>query len=180
MTRPLIGLTGRRKKGRQIVGNLAGLEDADIDMYYCEYTRAVLAAGGVPVHLPLDVAPVDVVGRLDGLLMSGGTDIDPDRYGQESAPELIAPEAERDDFEFAVLDQAAELGVPTLGICRGLQVINVHAGGTLHQHVPEHAGFARIRLQAGCAVRRIPIGQLTPSPDRGPGRHRPASDRSWR
>lgn len=141
MTRPLIGLTGRRKKGNQIVGNLDTLADADIDMYYVDYTRAVLAAGGVPVHLPLDVAPADVVGRLDGLLLSGGADIGPDRYGHDPETDLYPPEPERDDFELAVLDQAAELHVPTLGICRGLQMLNVHAGGTLHQHVPTHAGF---------------------------------------
>lgn len=141
MNRPLIGLTGRRKKGNQIVGNLDSLADADLDVYFCDYTRAVLAAGGVPVHLPLDVAPADVVGRLDGLLLSGGADIGPDRYGHEPETDLYPPEQERDDFELAVLDEAVGHGVPTLGICRGLQMLNVHAGGTLHQHVPSHAGF---------------------------------------
>ena len=139
--RPLIGLSGRRKKGNQIVGNLDSLANADIDMYYCDYTRAVLAAGGVPIHLPLDVAPADVAYRLDGLLLSGGADIGPDRYGRAPETEDFPPEVERDAHELALLDEATEHGLPTLGICRGLQMINVHAGGTLNQHVPTHAGF---------------------------------------
>lgn len=137
--RPLIGLTGRRKKGGQIVNNLATMADVDFDMYYADYTRAVLAAGGIPIHLPIDVDPADVVDRLDGVLLSGGADIDPSRYGRE--PDGSDPsEAERDQYELSLLDRVHERELPTLGICRGLQMVNVHAGGTLHQHVPVHAG----------------------------------------
>ena len=139
--RPLIGLTGRRKKGDQLVGNLAVMADLDVDVYYADYARAVIEAGGLALHLPLEVDPVEVVGQLDGLLLSGGADIGPGHY--EAAPETddYPPEPARDEFELALLGAAIELALPTLGICRGLQMLNVHAGGSLHQHVPEHAGF---------------------------------------
>jgi len=139
--RPLIGLSGRRKKGNQIVDNLDTLAHLDIDLYYTDYARAVLSAGGLPVHLPLDVAPDEIAEHLDGILLSGGADIGPERYGTDPETDLYPPEAERDDFELALLGEAVARELPTLGICRGLQLINVHAGGTLHQHVPEHAGF---------------------------------------
>lgn len=139
--RPLIGLTGRRKKADRLAGNPEILGDLDFDMYYADYARAVLAAGGLPVHLPIDVDPADMAGHLDAVLLSGGADIEPDRYGATSDPETEAGEDERDRFELSLLDAATERGLPTLGICRGIQVVNVHAGGTLHQHVPVHAAF---------------------------------------
>ncbi|KAG1648552.1 putative glutamine amidotransferase [Nymphon striatum] len=71
--------------------------------------------------------------------MTGGTDIDPARYGAERSEHVLETVSARDDYEFATLMAAAARSLPTLGICRGLQAINVHAGGTLHQHVPEHA-----------------------------------------
>ena len=140
-TRPLIGLTGRRKRGDQIVGNLPVLSEFPIDMYYANYAQAVTDAGGLPMHIPVDVDPTDVVEHLDGLLLTGGADVGPERYGHASETDLYPPEAERDDLELGLLDIAAERELPVLGICRGFQLINVQAGGTLHQHVPEHAGF---------------------------------------
>lgn len=139
MSAPLIGLTGSRIPGRNITGNLDVLHESPIDIFYADYSRAVIAAGGIPVFLPLDLEPAHVVDRLDGLLVTGGDDIAAARYGAEPAAETHAPEPTRDDYEFEMLDRAAERALPTLGICRGLQLVNVHAGGTLHQHVPEHA-----------------------------------------
>lgn len=139
MTRPLIGLTGSRVSGRSIAGNLEVLYDSPIDVFYADYSQAVISAGGIPLWLPLDLEPADVVGRLDGLLVTGGDDIAASRYGAEAVAETHAPEPTRDDYEFELLDQAANQSLPTLGICRGLQLVNVHAGGTLNQHVPEHA-----------------------------------------
>ena len=77
--RPLIGITGRRKRGDQLVGNLNILAGFAVDIFYADYGRGVLEAGGVPVFLPLDVDPVHVVGHLDGVLLTGGADIDPAR-----------------------------------------------------------------------------------------------------
>jgi len=139
MARPLIGLTGGRVYGRDIARNLDVLGDSPIDIFYADYSQAVIAAGGIPVFLPLDLGPVDVVEKLDGLLMTGGDDIAPDRYGAELGPDTHVPEPTRDAYELALLDCAFERALPMLGICRGLQLVNVHAGGTLHQHVPEHA-----------------------------------------
>ena len=139
--RPLIGITGRRKNGDQLVGNLDVLADFSIDLYYADYGRGVLEAGGLPVHVPLDVDPAELVPRLDGVLLTGGGDVDPGRYGQKSSTDTFPPEPLRDEHEYAVLDVVYAYQMPVAGICRGLQVINVHAGGTLHQDVPSHAGF---------------------------------------
>ncbi len=139
MARPLIGLTGGRVHGRDIAGNLDVLGDSPIDVFYADYSQAVIAAGGIPVFLPLDLDPADAAEKLDGLLMTGGDDIAPDRYGAELGANTHMPEPTRDAYELALLDCAADRLLPTLGICRGLQLLNVHAGGTLHQHVPAHA-----------------------------------------
>ncbi len=117
------------------------LRDLDVDLYFCDYARAVLAAGGLPVFLPSSAEPACYGDRLDGLLLSGGADIDPARYGQEPRADLFTPEPARDTFELGLLDGAAAAGIPVLGICRGIQVLNVHGGGTLHQHVAAHACF---------------------------------------
>lgn len=142
MTRPLIGLTGRRKSASQIVGTPESLHVLDGDWYYADYARGVFDAGGLPVHLPLDVDPALFTERLDGLLFSGGADIEATRYGAASEAGDDAPEFERDEFELALFESATARELPILGICRGLQLVNVASGGTLNQHVPEHAGFA--------------------------------------
>ncbi|MFV2039488.1 MAG: gamma-glutamyl-gamma-aminobutyrate hydrolase family protein [Acidimicrobiales bacterium] len=150
--RPLIGLTGRRKLAQEMVGSLDILADAQFDMFYAEYSRAVLEAGGLPVNLPLDADPADLVPRLDGLLLSGGADIGPERYDARPDPDAPLHEPGRDDFELALFGEAAAAGVPVLGICRGLQIMNVHSGGTLHQHVPAHQVFSQPRDTESRAV----------------------------
>ena len=137
--RPLIGLTGRRKIGSDIIGMLAPLADKQLDTYFSDYAHGVIAAGGLPVYLANDVDPVQVVDRLDGILLTGGADIGPARYGAESETDLYPPEPQRDEFELGLLGGASNRGVPVLGICRGHQLINVHAGGNLHKDVPQHA-----------------------------------------
>ena len=141
MKRPLIGLSGRRKKAHQVAGFPQILDDFDIDVYSSNYAQAVLEAGGMPMHLPIDVDPREAMDHLDGLLLSGGADIAPARYGRTPQANLYTPEDDRDEFELGLLDGAVARKLPVLGICRGIQMVNVHAGGTLHQHVPEHAGF---------------------------------------
>ena len=92
MARPLIGLTGGRVFGRDIARNLDVLGDSPVDIFYADYSQAVIAAGGIPVFLPLDLDPADAVEKLDGLLMTGGDDIAPDRYGAELEAHTHAPE----------------------------------------------------------------------------------------
>ena len=117
------------------------LDDVDIDLYLTDYSRAVQEAGGLPILLPVDADPAEYVDRLDGLVLTGGTDIGPERYGRGAEADLFEPEALRDDLELALMSLAVERRLPVLGICRGLQVTNVHGGGTLNQDVPPHAQF---------------------------------------
>ena len=142
-TAPLIGISGRTKTGEEINVKPDVLRVLEVDLYYCNYARGVIAAGGLPVFLPSSADPSDYTGRLDGLLLTGGADIDPTRYGQTPQAELFTPEPARDAYEVALLDGAVAAGMPVLGICRGIQVLNVHGGGTLHQHVAPHARFDR-------------------------------------
>lgn len=158
---PLIGLPGRRTQAAQIAGFPASLGRLDFDIYFADYARCVLAAGGLPVHLPLDVDPRDLLDRLDGLVLTGGADVDPARYGAENTASKVDPQ--RDEIEFALFEGALARELPVLGICRGMQVINVHRGGTLDQHVPAHERYdvdpaARIHsasVEAGTALHEL-------------------------
>ncbi len=138
---PLIGLPGRRRKGRDIAGFAEALGDLDMDLYLADYGRGVIEAGGLPVNIPLDADIDKVTERLDGVLLTGGTDIDPSRYGATAVPEVIGLEPERDELELSLLTSALARDIPVLGICRGLQILNVHQGGTLNQHVPPHSRY---------------------------------------
>lgn len=138
---PLIGIPGRRRTGADVAGTPEPLGDAPLDLYFADYALAVIEAGGLPIHIPLDVDPATLVRRIDGVLLPGGTDVDPARYGADPHPEILALEPARDELELALLDGAVARDLPVLGICRGLQLINVFAGGTLHQHVAPHSRF---------------------------------------
>lgn len=137
--KPVIGLPGRRKQGSQVEGFPETLDHLEIDMYMTDYARSVLRAGGLPIHLPLDADPVDYVDLVDGLVLTGGADIDPASYGAVDTDSNIEPI--RDTFEFALLGAVLEADLPVLGICRGLQLLNVHLDGSLHQHMPDHERF---------------------------------------
>jgi putative glutamine amidotransferase len=104
------------------------------------YTDIVAAAGGLPVLLPPVDGVASVLGRLDALILSGGGDVDPARYGAARSGACGPANPERDEAELALCRQALAAGLPLLGICRGLQVINVALGGTLHQHLPDLVG----------------------------------------
>lgn len=138
--KPLIGLTGRRKTAVEIDGFPDNLDKLAIDLYIADYAGGVLSAGGLPVHLPMDADPVEYVDHLHGVLLTGGADVQPSTYGATADGNGLY-ESERDELELALLAGAMERDLPVLGICRGLQIINVHAGGTLHQDVPEHARY---------------------------------------
>jgi putative glutamine amidotransferase len=103
------------------------------------YADAVQAAGGVALLLPPDdeVAehPGELLDRLDGLLLAGGRDVDPLTYGARPHPATDEPMPERDRFELAVASAALERDMPVLGVCRGMQMLNVACGGTLVQHL---------------------------------------------
>ena len=100
------------------------------------YSLAVEAAGGIPVMLPAHLQDIDsVLNRLDGVIITGGGDIDPVRYGQDPHTKTDGIDSERDEFELAVVREALNRDIPLLGICRGLQIFNVALGGTLVQDV---------------------------------------------
>jgi putative glutamine amidotransferase len=136
--KPVIGITGRRKFGRELAGSAASIADLELDVHFVTYSHEIIRAGGIPIQLPMELDPADAIAVIDALLISGGADVEPTRYGAPVAAETSF-ETQRDAFEFALLAAANEAAIPVLGICRGCQVVNVHAGGTLNQHVPSHA-----------------------------------------
>lgn len=105
------------------------------------YVDAVRAAGGIPILLtPGETAWESLLSRIDGLLLAGGGDIHPDRYGGEEHAEVYGVDQQRDTFELQMVPWAISNQLPLLGICRGLQVINVALGGTLIEHLPDEIG----------------------------------------
>ncbi|MBW9094953.1 gamma-glutamyl-gamma-aminobutyrate hydrolase family protein [Microbacterium jejuense] len=117
------------------------------------YVTSVTAAGGIPVLLPPQPAAEDVVDavleRLDGLLLTGGLDVDPALYGAERHPLTDPARPDRDAWELALFRGAERCRMPVLAICRGLQLVNVARGGTLHQHLPEALGTERYCVGGG-------------------------------
>ncbi|MEU5958094.1 gamma-glutamyl-gamma-aminobutyrate hydrolase family protein [Streptomyces sp. NPDC047525] len=104
------------------------------------YPRLVQAAGGIAAMLPPDDPSYadEVVARLDGVVIAGGPDVDPARYGSEREERTGPPAPERDAWELALIEAALASGTPLLGICRGMQLLNVALGGTLVQHMEGH------------------------------------------
>jgi len=98
------------------------------------YEQALREVGIEPVRILLDAPPP--IESLDGLVLAGGTDINPARYGQQPAPETDQPDDQRDELETRLLQDALAQGIPVLAICRGMQLFNVVYGGTLIQHLP--------------------------------------------
>lgn len=148
---PLIGVTtyGRNEENR--------FESAG------QYVDAVRRAGGVPLLLPPgEERWPELIAHLHGLLLTGGGDIDPQRYGGCQHETIYMVDRERDAMELALARVAVERGVPTLGVCRGAQIVNVALGGTLHEHLPDVVGDA----VAHRAPPREPIHhQVTLRPD---------------
>ena len=117
------------------------------------YVSAVQRAGGIAIVLPPDEAAVAdpdlLLDRVDALMLAGGADIDPSSYGAEAHPETRGTWPDRDAFELALARRALERDIPVLGICRGMQLLNVALGGTLVQHLPETLGVETHRTVAG-------------------------------
>jgi putative glutamine amidotransferase len=134
-SRPLIGLSTYREPAAWGVWNTRA------DLLPAVYARSVEAAGGAAVLLPpQSIGADDIVARLDGLILSGGGDIDPARYGQKPHPRARNFRRDRDAWELALLNAADERALPTLGICRGMQLMAVRAGGVLDQYTPDVVG----------------------------------------
>lgn len=133
--RPVIGLTAYEEQARW------GVWDVPAVLLPSAYVRAVVAAGGVPMLLPPIPEIIEAaLPRLDGLILAGGPDIDPSRYGAEALESTAPPRVDRDAAELGLVGTALAAGLPLLGICRGMQLLNVARGGTLHQHLPDVLG----------------------------------------
>jgi gamma-glutamyl-gamma-aminobutyrate hydrolase PuuD len=133
--RPLIGLTTYRERAQTLVW------DTEFALLHNAYVDAVARAGGVPVLLPPQEHGADeVIESLDGLLLSGGSDVAPERYRQRPHPQTAVVRPWRDDWELRLLERALAVDLPVLGVCRGAQLLNVALGGTLDQHIPDTVG----------------------------------------
>jgi putative glutamine amidotransferase len=136
--RPIVGVTTYREPA-----SWGQWDSVPATLLPATYARAVTAGGATPVLLPpYGIADdfAELVSRLDGLIIAGGSDINPSRYGRDPEPLTAGWRDERDVSELALLTAAADIDLPTLGICRGMQLMAVHAGGTLFQHVPDIVG----------------------------------------
>jgi len=143
MPAPRIGLSAYREPARWGVWHEAA------DLLPASYAQEVSAAGGLPLLLPPAADAAAVLAGLDGLILSGGADVEPARYGQPPSAHTGAPRRDRDDWEFALLAAALALDRPVLAICRGMQVLNVGLGGNLIQHLPDAVGHAEHAPQPG-------------------------------
>jgi putative glutamine amidotransferase len=150
--RPVIGITTYTERTR------FGCWDVAAAVLPRTYPDSVVRAGGVPVLLPpIGAGFPELVGRLDGLLLAGGADVDPARYDQSTHLETLGLRPDRDAFEFGLLTEALAADLPILAVCRGMQVLNSALGGTLRQHLPDVVGHHGHRPEPGvfgeCKVR---------------------------
>jgi putative glutamine amidotransferase len=147
MDRPVIGLCTALERARWSVW------DQQAFLLPRSYVDAVQRAGGLALMLPPDERAIDepdaVLDLVDGLILAGGADIDPGSYGSERHDETAGTVPERDTFELALTRRAFERDLPLLGICRGMQLMNVALGGTLLQHLPESHGHHEHRRNPG-------------------------------
>ena len=145
--RPVIGMCTALERARW------GVWDQPAMLLARNYVDAVQRAGGLALMLPPDPYlvedPEEVLEEIDGLVLTGGADIDPASYGQCAHAETVDTVPERDAFEIALTRAAIARDLPVLGICRGMQLINVACGGTLLQHLPEHFGHEEHRRAIG-------------------------------
>ncbi|SMG11533.1 gamma-glutamyl-gamma-aminobutyrate hydrolase family protein [Agreia pratensis] len=144
---PVIGLTTYLERAK------TGVWDVPASFLPKVYFDAVEKAGGIAVLLPPQAISEAIADRLldslDGLILTGGKDIESSRYGQDAHPETDEPRPDRDAWEDALLRRAIEREIPFLGICRGAQMLNVARGGTLHQHLPDVVGDRRYQAGEG-------------------------------
>ena len=142
--RPLIGITAYAEEIRW------GVWTEEAALVPLNYVRAVEHAGGRALIVPpSEGALEETLGALDGLIFSGGGDLDPDLYGAETHQETDEPHPIRDRAELRLLQAALERDMPVLAVCRGSQLLNVARGGDLVQHLPEQVGHERHKHQPG-------------------------------
>jgi putative glutamine amidotransferase len=134
--RPVVGVTTYREQARW------GVWDEVADLLHAAYARALEQAGAAVVLLPPGDpdAAATVVGRVDGLVVAGGADVSPERYDAEPHPRTTATRPDRDAWELALLEEAARRDLPTLMVCRGMQLEAARVGGVLDQHTPDVVG----------------------------------------
>ena len=146
--------------GRPVIGICTPLEHArwgawQLDAFVLprSFVDPVHRAGALALLLVPDPAlvedPDEVLDRVDGLLLAGGADVDPATYGAAPHPRTLDPDPVRDAFEIALVRRALQRDLPLLGVCRGMQIINVARGGTLHQDLPELLGHEHHRRIPG-------------------------------
>ncbi|MGK2880546.1 MAG: gamma-glutamyl-gamma-aminobutyrate hydrolase family protein [Mycobacterium sp.] len=147
-SRPVLGLTTYLQQAQ------TGIWDVRASFLPAIYIEGVTLAGGIATLLPPQPVHADLADRvldgIDGLVITGGRDVDPATYGHAPHPKTDEPARDRDAWEFTLVRRAMQRGLPVLGICRGAQVLNVALGGTLHQHLPDVVGHHW--HQAGNAV----------------------------
>ena len=146
-SRPAIGICTSLERARW------GVWDQRAALLPWAYITEIQAAGGLAVMIPpdpmLSEQPDEMLDRLDGLILAGGADIDPSAYEAEPHPATKGTVPERDRSEIALARRAVQRDMPVLGICRGMQLINVALGGTLRQHLPDLVGHEEHRRNPG-------------------------------
>jgi gamma-glutamyl-gamma-aminobutyrate hydrolase PuuD len=135
LSRPVVGIT------TYVALAHWGYWELEAALIPADYVNVVERAGGRPLLVPPALDGVEeTLDALDAVVFTGGSDLDPGLYGEEARPETIGVHRLRDEAELALLRGALERDMPVLGICRGMQVLNVGMGGDLHQHVPDLVG----------------------------------------
>ncbi|EKX62884.1 gamma-glutamyl-gamma-aminobutyrate hydrolase family protein [Streptomyces ipomoeae] len=175
MARPLIGVSTYLESGARW-----GVWELDAALLPVGYPRLVQAAGGLAAMLPPDDPSyaAETVARLDGLVIAGGPDVDPARYGAERSPRTGPPAPARDAWELALIGAALASGTPLLGICRGMQLLNVALGGTLVQHIDDHV--TEVGVFGHHPVKPVPgtrYAEIVPEETAVPTYHHQAVDR---